>query len=60
MNDEPKAGLKTSEFWAVLVTSLLTILNQALHWDLPDETIATVAGLVASYAIGRGLAKKPV
>ena len=53
-----KPGYKTTEFWAVATTSALTIANAALGWDIPAETIATLAAMVSAYAIGRGQAKK--
>jgi Mg2+/Co2+ transporter CorB len=51
-------GWKTTEFWSVVATSVVTILNKAFGWNIPSETIATVAGMVATYAIGRSLVKK--
>mgnify|MGYP003386985418 CR=1 FL=1 len=54
-----KPGYKTTEFWGVAAASGLTVLNQAFTLGLSDQTIATLAGLAASYAVARGLAKKP-
>lgn len=54
-----KPGYKTTEFWGVVATSVLTIANAALGLGLPDETIVTIAAMVSAYAIGRGQAKKP-
>ncbi len=53
-----KPGYKTTEFWGVLVAAVLTVANSGLGLGLPDETIATLAALASSYAVGRGLAKK--
>lgn len=55
-----KAGYKTSEFWVTAVTSLLVTLNQSGvlgSITLPVESIATIAGVIATYVISRGVAK---
>ena len=55
-----KPGYKTSEFWVTAVTSLAMIFNQSGLLGsivLPLEAIGTVAGLLASYIISRGVAK---
>jgi len=53
-------GMKSSEFWITVVTSVVTLLNQSglLGTPLPVEAIASIAGIVATYALSRGLAKK--
>lgn len=53
-----KPGYKTTEFWTTAAVSIVTLLNQAMGWNIPPDAVATAAGLAASYAIGRGLAKK--
>jgi hypothetical protein len=55
-----KTGYKTTEFWVTVVTSILTLLNQSgfIGTPLPVEAIAGIVGLVATYALSRGLAKK--
>ena len=55
---ETKTGWKTTEFWSMAAVSLVTMLNQAFGWNIPPESLATLAGLVASYVIGRALTKK--
>ena len=52
-----KSGWKTSEFWASVAAAILPLLNQALGWNLPVETLVGVAGSVAAYVIGRSVAK---
>jgi hypothetical protein len=51
-------GWKTSEFWVTTATALVAILNSAFNLHIPVETVATVAGLAASYVIGRSIVKK--
>lgn len=61
MENKPKAGWKTSEFWVTTITALAVALNQSGILGtivLPIETIATIVAGVASYVISRGLAKK--
>ena len=58
MNTKP--GYKTTEFWLAVITAVVTFLNQSGFlgsFVLPVEGIATVAGIVGSYIISRGIAK---
>lgn len=58
---EKKQGYKTTEFWTVTVTSIVGLLNQAGILGsvvLPAEALASIAGIVASYVIGRSIVKK--
>ena len=60
MNKE-RQGYKTTEFWTVAVTSIVGLLNQAGILGsvvLPAEALASIAGIVASYVIGRSIVKK--
>ena len=53
-------GIKTSEFWVGAVSSLAAIANQSGllgSFVLPIEALATVAGIIATYILSRGLAK---
>ena len=59
MNDV-KSGWKTTEFWASAVAALVPLLNQALGWSMPVESMVALAGSVAAYVISRGIAKKQV
>ena len=55
-----KSGHKTTEFWTMLAGSLASILNQSGFlgsFQVPTETVVTMAGLIASYILSRGLAK---
>lgn len=55
-----KPGYKTSEFWVTTITSIATVINQSGvlgSFALPVESIATVAGIVATYVLSRGIAK---
>lgn len=55
---EKKSGWQTSEFWLTVATSLIAILNKAFDWNIPQDTILQVVGVVASYVFSRGIAKK--
>lgn len=53
-------GYKTTEFWIATLSSVAVILNQSGilgSFVLPVEAIATVAGVIGSYVISRGIAK---
>lgn len=53
-------GYKTTEFWALTVTSIVGILNQSGAFGdtvLPAGELGILAGTVAAYIISRGLAK---
>ena len=55
-----KTGYKTSEFWVMAVTSIVTLLNQSGALGgivLPIEAIGTVAAMVFGYVVSRGMAK---
>ena len=55
-----KTGYKTSEFWVTTISSIAVILNQSGilgGFVLPVEAIATIAGIVGSYVLSRGVAK---
>ena len=55
---ETKAGWKTTEFWSMAAASLVAMLNSAFGWNIPPESLATLAGLVAAYVIARAVTKK--
>lgn len=55
---ESKEGYKTTEFWLMIVISLLTVVDGI---PLPEKYEAVVvAALGIAYALSRGLAKKGV
>ena len=58
MNTEKKSGWKTTEFWAMTAGSLVAILNSAFDLNIDQGTIVAVAGMIATYVIGRSVAKK--
>lgn len=59
MADEvKKPGYKTSEFWAMVAASVITILNKAFDWNIPSDTLTQVVSVVAAYVLSRGFAKK--
>jgi uncharacterized protein (DUF697 family) len=50
-------GWKTTEFWATVAASLITILNQAFNWHIPPETITQIVAGIAAYVLGRSVVK---
>lgn len=58
-----KMGIKTSEFWLLAISTVVTFLNQTglLGIVLPLEAIMTMAAPVVAYVLGRSWvkAKKP-
>lgn len=56
---ETKPGPKTTEFWVVILTALLNVLNITGAWDFVPNGISVYAMAIlgAFYAVGRGLAK---
>lgn len=56
---QPKAGIKTTEFWMHLVLQIVLILNTVGIWDyMPAKYTVLVQGILgAAYAAARGLAK---
>jgi hypothetical protein len=56
--EETRKGYKTTEFWLVIVISVLTTLNGI---PMPDKYEGfVVAALGVAYALSRGIAKKGV
>lgn len=53
-----KTGWKTSEFWVTVAASMIPLLNSAMGWNIPIESLAAFAGTIASYVLSRGVAKK--
>lgn len=56
-----KPGYKTSEFWVAVVTANVTLFNQSGVLGsvvMPVEGLAVIAGIIGSYILSRGLAKK--
>ncbi|MFZ5641914.1 MAG: hypothetical protein ACOY4Q_14660 [Bacillota bacterium] len=45
--------LKSRKFWMAIVAALLVIFNQGLGFNLPEESIMAVAGIVISYIFGQ-------
>ena len=54
-NIKSRAGWKTTEFWAGIVTSILVALNQAgvLGIVLPVDGIVTAVTPIIAYIVGR-------
>ena len=52
-----KNGIRTSEFWVMLVASIVTEANLQMNGDLDVTQIAMVWGPAAAYIVARGLAK---
>ena len=51
------SGTKTSEFWVMIITALVALLNSRFGFDLSGEEMTTVFGLPAAYVVSRGLSK---
>ena len=56
--DQVKSGIKTTEFWATVVTAAIMVFNQGLGFHLPAEQITSLAGVVIAYVLGRSIVKK--
>ena len=60
MTPNPKPGVRTSEFWAVVAANVGGVAAAA-QGVLPPRYAALISTVsIAAYAIARGLAKKPV
>lgn len=53
-----KAGVKTSEFWLTLVGVVIPVLNQYLGLNIPTEAVMGILGVIGTYSVSRGVAKK--
>ena len=50
-------GMKTSEFWVMVITALVNLANQFLGWEIDATDLATASAPLMVYAVARGLAK---
>lgn len=59
---ETRPGIKTTEFWILVLGLVVTTIQEAVGiFKIDDPTVLKVQGLiVAAYAIARGLAKAGV
>jgi hypothetical protein len=53
-----KAGFKTSEFVMALVGAILPVLNEQLGWQIPQESVLSIAGIVIAYIASRTVVKR--
>ena len=49
-------GLLGSKKFVAMIVGLIATLVAKIGWDVPEETIAKVVALIASYIIGQGVA----
>jgi len=59
---ETKPGVKTTEFWVMVVTNIMAVLNMTSIWDyVPNKYSVLLIGVVNGlYALSRGQAKSGV
>ena len=56
--NKPKAGVKSTEFWATSIVAVLVSLAPILGAEIAQEdALAMSAGLVAIYSVGRTIVK---
>lgn len=55
---EPKPGYLTTEFWLTVSASLIAFANTTFGWHIPTDELLTIIGVIASYVLSRGLAKR--
>lgn len=53
-----KAGHKTTEFYMAIVGTVIPVVNAHFGLNIDPVSIASIVGLIASYVIGRTVAKK--
>ena len=56
----PTPGKTTTEFWSVALLQAFVILNQIFHLGIvitDEQAMTIVAGLTATYAVGRSTVK---
>ncbi len=52
-----RPGVNTSEFWVVIISMVVALMNAIFELGIDGEELAVVFGLPASYVFSRGLAK---
>ena len=53
--DVLKSLLSSKKFLATLVGIIVTLVAK-IGWDVPEETVTKLVGLLASYVVGQGIA----
>jgi len=53
-----KKWYKRTEVWGVTAASVVAVLNEIFGWQLSADSIASIAIVIAGYAIGRGISKR--
>lgn len=57
MDSELKPGIKTTEFWLAILTSLFFILNKVFHLYINANELAAILAPVVAYIISRAYVK---
>lgn len=52
-----KKGWKSSEFWTVVAVAAVEFGNKVFGWHIDTATVQTMAAVVISYVLSRGIAK---
>jgi uncharacterized membrane protein len=53
-----RAGVRTTEFWVTVLSSVALFLSQQLGFDLAPDQVAAIVTLIVSAIVGRGAVKK--
>lgn len=53
-----KAGIKTTEFWATLLGTIIVAGTAELGLTLNEAFVASIAAMVITYVVGRVMNKK--
>jgi uncharacterized membrane protein len=44
--------LKSRKFWMGVISAVLVLMNEALGWDIPAETVMSFASIVIAFILG--------
>lgn len=57
MSEAITKGVKTSEFWLVVLSAILMVANKGLGLNIDEATTLSFAGMVVTYIAGRSAVK---
>jgi membrane protein DedA with SNARE-associated domain len=53
-----KPGIKTTEFWATIIATIIVAGGAEFGLTLEAASVASIAGMVITYTVGRVFTKK--
>jgi len=46
----------SKKFQAALATVLVVVFNKSFHWNIPEDSMMVIVGIMATFIVGQGVA----